>query len=214
MVQQIKQVSMDECVIVADFKENLRLPISKESVQQDFFESAPVTVLAFVVYLRGATGYMETHAVVVLSRCLSHTAAFVLEAIRTVLALPFLSHIRLLRWWSDGGPHFRNRQLLAALAHPLQLLGRQFDAELNYLESHHGKNVCDSVFGRLSQLLQHNLPPGGIRSFQQLLSFFRSATPPLLQTAELPGAHDTFLELALYSPPSLHSLTLSCLVWR
>jgi hypothetical protein len=135
--------------------------------------------------------------VVVLSTCLTHTAAFVVQALREVLSLPLFRSIHTLTWWSDGGPHFRNRQLLAALSHSELILGRKLDTQLNFLEPHHGKNICDSVFGHLSQLLRTHLPRSGIHTFPQLLSYFRSVSKIPRTTSPTPAMSYTFLEYVL-----------------
>jgi hypothetical protein len=195
MERDIKAVKQNECCMIVDFKENLRLPIARDTVQQDFFNQDPVTILTFVVYAGGTKVSSQPHVVTILSRCLTHTAAFVLCALRSVLSLPDYPSLQKLTWWSDGGPHFRTKQLIAAMAHTESFFGRAFNVSVNYLEPHHGKNACDGVFGHFAQLLQHLLPPAGIRCFSGLLSFFRSVTSSSLRLSASENRY-TFLEFA------------------
>jgi hypothetical protein len=47
---QIDHLMDDEACIIADFKENIRVPFSKDSVGHDFFNDAPITLISFVTY--------------------------------------------------------------------------------------------------------------------------------------------------------------------
>jgi hypothetical protein len=203
MQHDIAALEEHEAVIIVDFKENLKGPVSKEATGRDFFDQAPITVLSFVCYLGRGKGLKAKCVVTVLSLCLSHTASFVIHSLKAVLAFPMFGQVQSLKWWSDGGPHFRNQQLLAAFTHSEEILGRKLNWEINFLEARHGKNECDGVFGYYTNLLKHNMPLQGIASFQELLQFFRTATSvPTRRVARLHPPHH-FLE---FDSSNFHSL--------
>jgi hypothetical protein len=191
--QQIEKLADGEACLIADFKENIRVPYSKDQVGHDFFHNAPVTLISFVTYTWNATAGRSKNIFTVLSRCLTHNAQFVIVALRRVLEEPLFARVKLLHWWSDGGSHFFNKQLQDALLHPELQLGRKFDVEMNIFEAHHGKNDCDSVFGAYSSLMRHNVPSSGFRSFSHLLDFFSKVTQPLPHTSSPDRPSHTFL---------------------
>jgi hypothetical protein len=187
MQHEIAALGEHEAILIADFKENLKGPVSKQATRRDFFGQAPITVLTFVCYVGCGHGKRKKDVITVLSLCIAHTAAFVVMALNKILELPPLATVQTVKWWSDGGPHFRNQQLLAAFAHSGEILGRSLHWEVNYLEARHGKNECDGVFGYYTSLLTHSMPLQGIASFQELLQFFHTATS--LPSSRIPRSH-------------------------
>jgi hypothetical protein len=172
---QKKSLECDEVIILGDFKENIRLPLMRDSVGRDYFSSAPVTVLTFVVYLR-LDGTVCKRVFTILSRCVTHNAAFVILSVQTLLKEKIFDKVNRIIWWSDGGPHFRNKFLLAALTHPSVRFGKFFVAHINFYEPHHGKSEVDSIFGFYARQLAQNLPKVGIRTVLQLKTFLMRVT--------------------------------------
>jgi hypothetical protein len=196
--RQILAVHPGEVIMVVDFKENLRLPFSRNAVGQDFYTQSPVTLLSFVTFSIDSTGTTKKHVFTVLSLCLTHTAKFVIECLKVVLKQPLFSKIHKLRWWSDEGPHFRNQELLGAFYESEVLFSKKIDIQVNLFEAHHGKSVCDTVFGQYATLLKHHAPESGIHTYTQLFQFLTRMTQPLSTPGEMKAAQHTFLEYAFH----------------
>jgi hypothetical protein len=173
--KQVLALKVHEVLLVADFKENIQLPFGKIAPGKDFFSRSPVTMLAFVAFRRNGSRLLRD-VFCVLSTSLSHTASFVIHCLEVIFRTEELRGAQFVRWWSDGGSHFCNKQLLAAFYEPMKSFGIEFNSQLNYFEAAHGKNICDSVFGLYSRLLHHHAPSRGINSFRQLLQILRKVT--------------------------------------
>jgi hypothetical protein len=104
--------------------------------------------------------------------------------------------LRNLSWWSDEGPHFQNRELLGTFCESEVVFGKKIGIEVNLFEAHHGKSVCDTVFGQYAMLLNHHAPESGIHTYAQLFQFLTKITQPLSVRGSLFKARHTFLKLA------------------
>ncbi|KAA6394222.1 MAG: hypothetical protein EZS28_010249, partial [Streblomastix strix] len=81
--------------------------------------------------------------------------------------------VEFIHWWSDGGPHFRNKQLIWSLLNETDPLLPGFEFEINYKVPYHGKGEPDGVFGFYSQGLNNNMPQEGINSLDSLAKFLK-----------------------------------------
>ncbi|KAA6331609.1 MAG: hypothetical protein EZS28_053368, partial [Streblomastix strix] len=76
----------------------------------------------------------------------------------------FMKDIEQVHWWSDGGPHFRNKQLIWALLNEEDILIPGTNFEVNFTVPYHGKGAPDGIFGMYSTGLRNNMPKEGINS--------------------------------------------------
>ncbi|KAK2942385.1 hypothetical protein BLNAU_22696 [Blattamonas nauphoetae] len=101
----------NECVIVADFKENLNLPMGRTQVGESFSSRAPVQMLTFVLFRRvGAK--IQQRVFTVLSRT------------QSILMDKSFSTVTTMKWWSDGAPHFHSREFVLFLLVDLRIHNR------------------------------------------------------------------------------------------
>ncbi|KAA6403683.1 MAG: hypothetical protein EZS28_000796 [Streblomastix strix] len=70
----------------------------------------------------------------------------------------FMSDIEQMHWWSDGGQHFRNKQLIWALLNDEEGLIPGFDFEVNFTVPYHGIGAPDDIFGMYSTGSRNNMP--------------------------------------------------------
>ncbi|KAK2944466.1 hypothetical protein BLNAU_20614 [Blattamonas nauphoetae] len=160
----------NECVIVADFKENLNLPMGRTQVGESFYSRAPVQMLTFVLFRRvGAK--IQQRVFTVLSRTLSKSSAFVKHALQSVLMDKSFSTVTTMKWWSDGAPHFHSREFVSFLLVDLRIHNREIETQVNFFYPQHGKNCCDRVFAKYSRLLTRH--PSPINDFTTLIQVLK-----------------------------------------
>ena len=154
---QVESLEVGHSVIVADYKENILLPIELHQISTSFYDRTAITCLTFLCYFRHAKEESPTkYAVTFLSSYLNHHATFTLHCFKELLKLPIFQNVTNVSVWSDGGRHFRSLEYLRAiLDNPLPSQSIQFD--VNYFAPAHGKSEVDSVFGLFTHVLNHRL---------------------------------------------------------
>ncbi|KAA6398245.1 MAG: hypothetical protein EZS28_006225 [Streblomastix strix] len=85
----------------------------------------------------------------------------------------FMRDIKSAHWWSDGEPHFRNRQVIWQLLNLQDPLLPGINFEINFLERYHGKGAPDRILALYSTGLQWNKPKEGIQSLSALATELR-----------------------------------------
>ncbi|KAA6372459.1 MAG: hypothetical protein EZS28_032014 [Streblomastix strix] len=99
--------------------------------------------------------------------------------------IPFIIDVICYNWFSDGGPHFRNQQVVCALLRLTQTLIPRIQFTINFTEHRLGKGAVDSLFGQYSNQLLINKDKGGIRSIvalQEELQQIRFINGPIFDT--------------------------------
>ena len=76
------------CIIVLDFKQNIKLRGSKVETSRDFYRKTEVTVLGFCIYYK-TNGETYKHHVNYISKNLSHDSFFTKKAIYNLLQNEF-----------------------------------------------------------------------------------------------------------------------------
>ena len=175
--QQLYNRSIDRtttsfCVVVVDFKENIRIGGGPVEVGRDFYEKQQVSVLGFAVHYRDEEGTLYRRYVDYLSPILSHDSLFVTDCIAKLLARPFMSRFNEICFWCDPGPHFRSAEFMhfvfARL--PSMYVKKIF---LNYFTEHHGKSVVDGHFGVLTRWFSEVEATRYIHTIDDLIGAFR-----------------------------------------
>jgi hypothetical protein len=91
-----------------------------------------------------------------ISRCLEKTATFTNALLKRTLEFleehDWLKGIVSLAIWSDCGPHFKPRKVLANIA-CVVMKDRRLHAEWNFMPEYHGKGIVDAYFSRLEHSL-------------------------------------------------------------
>ncbi|KAA6372789.1 MAG: hypothetical protein EZS28_031684 [Streblomastix strix] len=184
------------------------LDFFKDQDSGGFYHKTPITCLTAVFHKVDASGKPRKKVITVLSNIYNHTASFVIMAIERMFKSDFLKDIETVRWWSDGGPHFKNKQLIWALLNEDPVLpGVSF--EVNFRVSYHGKGEPDEIFGEYMQMLTKNLPQEGITSLQQLVTHLKFVS---LQQASLFGDPDKEHEVIVFNLPRFDTIAYYLLI--
>ncbi|KAA6311947.1 MAG: hypothetical protein EZS28_056019, partial [Streblomastix strix] len=156
--------------------ENIELPKTNDQTSHDFYHQTPVTCLSSINYQQESRYEQEVNATTILSPVLSHTGSFTLLCIKRMFEEKCLQGVKKCYWYSDGGPHFRNQQLVCALLRKDKLLIPNIEFVINFCEPYHGKGVVDSLFGKYEIELEKNLDEDGINSIVDLKDQLRHLT--------------------------------------
>lgn len=142
-----------ECIILMDFKENLRLGGSAREVGKVFFHKSQVLLLGSVIYFR-QNNRIVTKYVNFVSNVLNHDALFVKDCINIILTQKLDSSFKHVKFWFDCGTHFRCGELVY---HCLIDVPEKFnvDTELHFSAPGHGKSDCGTHFSVLSRLFKN-----------------------------------------------------------
>ncbi|KAA6370964.1 MAG: hypothetical protein EZS28_033509 [Streblomastix strix] len=165
---QILGLSPGECSLQIDYKENFMLAMLYQQMSRAFFTQRPVTCLSAVCYKIDENGNLLKAFITILSLIISHTGGFTLQCLSKMFESPFFNDVTSCNWFSVGGPHFRNQQVVCALLRPTQALIPRIQFTINFTEHGHGKGAVDSLFGQYSNQLFRNKDKGGIRSIVAL----------------------------------------------
>ena len=152
-------------VIVMDFKENIRLPLSSRQTSRMFYHQQQVSCLGFVCYFEGEKGKIIQKNINFTSECLNHDSVYVIDCLDYLLRK--MKDYRQITIWTDCGPHFRNKHLLSFLLHDLPQ--RNFHVDVNYFGESHGKNQCDIHFSVISRQLQEISQVKDINNVSELM---------------------------------------------
>ncbi|KAA6363694.1 MAG: hypothetical protein EZS28_040779 [Streblomastix strix] len=165
---QIEKLSPNETTFHIDFKENFNIGMNRDQKSQSFFEKAPITCVTAVVHKRKLHNLVQKKAITLLSPVLSHNCSLTLLAVQRMFESEFMRDVEQVHWWSDGGPHFRNKQLIWALLNNEDILIPGTDFEVNFTVLYHGKGAPDGIFGMYNTYLRNNKPKEGINSLETL----------------------------------------------
>lgn len=134
------------CLIVVDFKENIKLGKGPVELDKDFYELEPRTVLGFVIYSFGDQHGIKKQYYCVVSKILNHDAGFVKNSFLTLFHEDFFS-FQSMDIFFDCGPHFRNGELL----HFLLIQQNSKKINVNFFCEKHGKSPVDAFFSLVSR---------------------------------------------------------------
>ena len=178
-------LTTNDVLILADFKENFRLAYTWNQIGKDWFKQQMVSCLTFVCY-RKKSRVIEKYPVTFFSNILSHSSSYVLHCLHKLLDMDFMKDVKRIIWWSDRGPHFFSRLFIAGFVREVQKKPEMKEISFNYFCANHGKSDVDRIFGTFQQVLQMSLPYEGIYTLDEFLRFFREKTHYLesLQPAE------------------------------
>ncbi|KAA6391203.1 MAG: hypothetical protein EZS28_013269 [Streblomastix strix] len=165
---QIENLSPNEATFHIDFKENFNIGMNRDQKSQSFFTKAPVTCLTAVVHKGKPRHLIQKKVITLLSPILTHNCSFTLLAVQKMFESEFMKDIDQVHWWSDGGPHFRNKQLIWALLNEEDILIPGTNFEVNFTVPYHGKGAPDGIFGMYITGLRNNMPKEGINSIEAL----------------------------------------------
>ena len=197
---QRKTLSLSQCIILFDFKENIKVGEGPRETGRDFYGKSQRSVLGFVVYFK-QNGEIKQRFYHFVSEILSHDGLFVRDCINQLLDLEFFRRFNEIFFWTDCGPHFRNFEVLN---HTLFEVPCKFDVFTthNYFGEKHGKGPCDSEFSVLTQWLSEITSHTRIQTTAALLTALRNKSK---ENVSIGGLNRVFIQYARDArPPHCH----------
>ena len=171
-ISQRELLGKREILLVIDFKENIKYPIMKDQEGKDFYRQKQITCLSCVCYKRSSSGDIDETIFTFFSKCTKHNGAFTIYALEYLFQKSYFDDIDKLIWWSDGGPHFKNREVITKLLHTGFSNHSGMITTVNFFAPYHGKSSVDGIFGFFAHLLKDWLPKRGLQTIEQIHSFF------------------------------------------
>ena len=208
MGENMSSLQNNQRLILMDYKENYKLPITKNQEGRAWYNKTQVTCLSFLVYQKSSSGDMNKTVFTYLSPCLSDTGSFTLQCLERVLKDEVFRDCTEVILWSDGGPHFRCKEVVG------RVLSDRFSTHygmrfvINYFAPSHGKSEIDSVFGLFSRIVKDYMPVSTIRDANDLCEFFTSKFTQLQIGRKHCQRIYKFRTYALFFPTSYYILFL------
>jgi hypothetical protein len=145
--RQVNSLAVGEAIVVFDFKENIKLLLSREHSSHEFYETPQRTVFGAAGYFRSSDGEIDKVYFDFVNDNLTHDAYAVCFYTEQVLDHPFFdtNRLKVKQCWTDGASHFRNGAVARVF----------FDRDIcwNYFIQYHGKSICDARFSLISRWL-------------------------------------------------------------
>ncbi|KAA6389944.1 MAG: hypothetical protein EZS28_014533 [Streblomastix strix] len=107
-------------------------------------------------------------AITILSPIISHTGSFTLLSLARIFKFEFINDVKTCFWYSDGGPHFRNQQVVCMLLRNDVPLIKDEEFQVSFWKPYHGKGRVDQEFGAYVRTLKRNMSQQSIRSIVSL----------------------------------------------
>ena len=172
-ISQRESLIDKQVLLVIDFKENIKYPILKDQEGKDFYRQKQITCLSCVCYKRCSMGGLQETIFTFFSTCTKHNGAFTIYALECLFQKPYFNDIERVIWWSDGGPHFKNREVITKLLYTGFSNHPGMVVNVNFFAPSHGKSSVDGVFGFFAHLLKDWIPKRGLQNIEQIHSFFQ-----------------------------------------
>lgn len=173
--QQRKDLSEGSCIILMDFKQNIKLGGSLNETSKDFYNKTHLSVLGFCIIYKN-NGFETRRYYSFISENLTHDSFFYKKAITWLLRNNKLSTFSNLSFWLDYGNHFRSAEMLYFIFREIMDEQFFFSIKMNYFTEYHGKNMVDGHFGVLTSWLKDGENTNEIKNIDQLINFFQEKT--------------------------------------
>jgi hypothetical protein len=160
------------CVIVLDFKQNLKIGGGPVEVNQQFYSKKQISILGFAIHYKDEHNNQKIRYVDFLSEILSHDSLFVTECIKKLFRMPFMSQFKQVCFWSDSGKHFRSAEYMHYILCELQNQ-YQIQCFVNFFTEYHGKSAVDGHFGVLSHWFAEGESVQDIFTIHDLINVFQ-----------------------------------------
>ena len=147
-INVLKEKGVKHCLIVLDFKENIKLSRGLVEYDHDFHNKPIRTVLGFIIYFVDSNGIYHKKHFNIISEILSHDAGFVINAFEKLISQGWFQ-FKSMDIFMDCGPHFRCQELL----HYLFIEKKELNIMVHFFGEKHGKSPVDSHFSILSRWL-------------------------------------------------------------
>jgi hypothetical protein len=142
----------DEAIIIVDFKENLKLPISSREVSRNFYCRQQISILTFLLIWNDGTKKVFDHYTFA-SEVLNHDHLFIRDCLQEMVSKPTFPKFNYTFFFSDNAAVFRCKAYFSLILECQPLSEKLGERWLNFFNQYHGKSYCDSFFGLLSNYL-------------------------------------------------------------
>jgi hypothetical protein len=102
-----KQKILGSCVITLDFKQNIVLPMLKDTPSRFFYKNKQVSVFALVVNFFSGT-VLKENVFVYISEALNHDFCYVRTCLKNLFSTPFMQQFTKVYIFSDKAQVFRS----------------------------------------------------------------------------------------------------------
>ena len=143
----INEVDEDSCVIIIDYKENLKIGGGPIETNNCFYEKTPISVLWFAVAFK-INNRIKYEYHDYLSEILSHDSLFSGKCLIDLLKKDRFKGIKNIKVWTDNGNHFRSYEFLYYLFKEIPKFIKG-SIKFNRFVECHGKSIVDGHFGVL-----------------------------------------------------------------
>lgn len=168
--KDIKEIKEDSCVIIIDYKENIKIGGGPIETNNCFYEKKPISVLGFALVFK-ENGIIKYEYHDFLSQILSHDSLFSGECLISLLKSNRFKKINNIKVWTDNGNHFRSYEFLYYLFKEVPKFIKGTIKYNRFVECH-GKSIVDGHFGVLSRLLKQKETEKYINDINDLKSIF------------------------------------------
>ena len=157
-IEDRSSLSPSQLLLMIDFKENIKYPIDRDQEGRDWYCRKQITCLTCLCYKREESGELEEFVYTYFSTCTKHTGAFTIYCLERLFKESIFEGVTKVIWWSDGGPHFKNREVITKLICTGFENREDLSCSVNFFAPSHGKSAVDGIFGFFSHLLHDWLP--------------------------------------------------------
>ena len=172
--RDLSSLTPNQRLVIMDYKENIKTPISKNQEGKTFYTRTQTTCLTFLVHKRETDSSLSKTVITFFSSHLSHTGLFTLHCLYQALKESVFTGAEEIILWSDGGPHFRCREVVGNLLSSYMRDTLHFRFTVNYFAPSHGKSEVDAVFGLFANVLKEYTPIDEIHVADELRNFFEN----------------------------------------
>ena len=148
-IEDRSSLTPSQLLLMIDFKENIKYPIDRDQEGRDWYCRKQITCLTCLCYKRRESGELEEFVYTFFSTCTKHTGAFTIYCLESLLKEKIFESVTNVIWWSDGGPHFKNREVITKLIYTGFVNRENLSFSVNFFAPSHGKSAVDGIFGFL-----------------------------------------------------------------
>ena len=172
----IQYLTSNSCIIIMDFKQNLKIGGGPIETGRNFYEKTQISVLGFAIIYKNNNNIIQTQYFDFFSKILSYDSLFVIDCIKQLLSNSFMSNFNEICFWSNSGPHFKSAELMNFIFNDLSFIYKNTKFFVNFFTEYHGKNIVDSHFGVLSRWFSEGETIQNIYTLEELINFFQNKT--------------------------------------
>ena len=169
--EMVNNLTVGECVVVMDFKQNFILGKGPIETNHDFYHKIQVSCLGFYVMYKNGEHIVKKY-VDYFSKILSHDSLYVIDCIRMLIKNHIDNNLNKINFWSDNGCHFRSLELYNYILNDILTESQFKETSMNFFAEYHGKSEVDGHFGMLQKVYNFYSKIEKIDDIEQLMDTF------------------------------------------